>query len=169
MIRAGLLSLAISVGVSFSPPVGAQTLPRQAIPQQGERIRLRGVSGGESPSVASGRFSGLEGDTLVLQVSRTEYRRFALEDLAKLEISAGKSRGAGAFRGMLIGTVGGASLGLLLGALSPEGCARCDSAGASMAIAAVGLGTLGLAGGLAIGAAVGVERWEVRWMVEGVR
>jgi hypothetical protein len=112
---------------------------------------------------------GAEGDSLLLQVAAATDLKFALADVIRLEASGGRSHGAGALRGILFGGLGGAGLGLLLGALDPGGCSGCDSAGASMVIAAFSLGTLGLVAGGAIGAAVGVERWEVRWAAEGTR
>ena len=86
--------------------------------------------------------------------------------LLGLEVHRGRSRGAGAWKGLRWGALTGAvALGLLAGVGYSDQVGECqyfcpDSAGDAFLFGAIVGGTLGAPIGLTIGAARGSERWE---------
>jgi len=124
--------------------------------QPGARVRV------EAPGIVAGRYKGTvltrTGDTLTLGGPSSAPVRLPLDRLTSVAISRGKSRSAGAVRGI----AWGAPIGLLMGVLAvglAEDCTNCTDEPSDGE--AVALGTLGGAlWGAGIGAIIGRERWE---------
>lgn len=125
--------------------------------QPGTRVRVRG-------SEVAGRLQGVvlsrSGDSLTVSRPTGPPIPLALSALSRVEVSRGKSRSRGAWRGLLWGAGIGAVLGLVP-TDDPE-CDRdpdafgCGSRAESMVLTAIGGSVIGVP----IGAIVGVERWE---------
>ncbi len=139
-------------------PLSAQPLAAQlAELQAGTRVRVRG-------SDVAGRLQGVvlsrSGDSLTVSRPNGPPIPLAFSSVSRVEISRGKSRGRGAWRGLLWGAGIGAVLGLVP-TDDPE-CDRdpdafgCGSRAESMVLTAIGGSVIGVP----IGAIIGVERWE---------
>ncbi len=148
-----LVALAILLASLSARPIAAQV----AELQPGTRVRVRG-------SDVAGRLQGVvlsrSGDSLTVSRPNGPPIPLVLSAMSRVEVSRGKSRGRGAWRGLLWGVGIGAVLGLVP-TDDPE-CDRdpdafgCGSRAESMALAAIGGSVIGVP----IGAIIGVERWE---------
>jgi hypothetical protein len=125
--------------------------------QPGARVRV------EAPGVVAGRFVGTvltrTGDSVTLGNPAGAPVALPFSRATSIEISRGKSRSAGALRGVMWGVPIGLALGAFTAALSEE-CvaATCEELTTAEAL---GAGTVGGAfWGAVIGAIVGRERWE---------
>ena len=134
--------------------LGAQT-PLAEV-QPGARVRV------EAPGIVAGKYVGTvltrSADTLVLGNPSSAQVKLPVGSIRSLEISRGKSRSAGAVRGMLWGGSIGLAVGVL-GVATAEDCLACyESVSDDEALALYTVS--GLAWGAGIGALVGRERWE---------
>ena len=128
--------------------------------QPGVRVRLT------APGIVAGRYTGTllsrNGDTLQFGSQNAAPVSIATSRITSLEISRGKSRLSGMWRGI----AWGAPIGLVIGlatASSVEDCGEfgCDALTGSARGAYVLASTIGGAlWGAGIGALVGRERWE---------
>ena len=124
--------------------------------QPGARVRI------VAPGIVAGRYVGTvltrTGDTLSLGSPNAVPLRLPLDRLTSVEISRGKSRSAGALRGIVWGAPIGLGLGVLSLGLADE-CVTCtDEPSDAEAVALYTLG--GVLWGAGIGAIIGRERWE---------
>lgn len=135
----------------------AQTVTGVGEVQPGAKVRIT------APGIVAGRYIGTvlsrSDDTLTLGSPNAAPFVIPTSRIATLEISHGKSRSAGAVRGMVWGLPIGLAMGALLAA-SVTDCAACSQNGESPGEAVV-LSTLsGVIWGAGIGALVGRERWD---------
>jgi hypothetical protein len=124
--------------------------------EPGARVRI------EAPGIVAGKYVGTvltrAGDTLTVGNPSGAPVTVPLQALRSVEISRGKSRSAGAVRGMMWGAPIGAALGIF-GIATAEECTACyESVGNAEALTA--FTAAGLLWGAGIGAIVGRERWE---------
>jgi hypothetical protein len=139
-----------------SPSLAAQGPLPLAEVQPGARVRV------EAPGIVAGKYVGTvlsrRGDTLTLGNPSGTPVVLPFGSIGSLEISRGKSRTAGAIRGMLWGAPIGAALGIF-GVATAEDCTACyETAGNAEVFAA--FTAAGVLWGAGIGAIVGRERWE---------
>ena len=125
--------------------------------QPGARVRVR------APGALAGRLTGIviarTPDSLTIARTNASPLAIPTPSLTTVELSRGKSRGAGALKGMVIG----AGVGLLLG-LTPlpeptcttRGCDPTPTRGEYMGTMILGSGVIGAG----IGAIVGREQWD---------
>jgi len=141
---------------TLAQPLGAQDSVTLAEVQPGARVRV------EAPGIVAGRYVGTVlargTDTLKLGNSSGAPVALPLRAIRSLEISRGKSRSAGALRGMMWGVPIGVALGVFAVATTDD-CDACfestsDAEGFAL------LAASGLLWGAGIGALVGRERWE---------
>lgn len=149
------LVVALTVLLTFLPlrPLAGQL----AELQPGTRVRVRG-------SDVAGRLQGVvlsrSGDSLTVSRPNGPPIPLSLSTVSRVEISRGKSRSRGAWRGLLWGAGIGAVLGLV--PIDDPECERdpdafgCGSRAESMVLTAIGGSIIGVP----IGAIIGVERWE---------
>lgn len=140
----------------YARPLPAQGTVALAEVQPGARVRV------EAPGIVAGKYVGTvlirSADTLTLGNPSGAPVALPLHSIRSLEISRGKSRGAGAIRGMMWGAPIGAALGIF-GIATAEECTACyESVGDAEALAAFTMA--GLLWGAGIGAIVGREHWE---------
>ena len=137
-------------------PLTAQGSVALAEVQPGARVRV------EAPGIVAGKYVGTvltrSADTITLGNPSGALVALPLGAIRSLEISRGKSRSAGAVRGMLWGAPIGAALGIF-GIATADECTACyESVGDAEALAAFTVA--GLLWGAGIGAILGRERWE---------
>ena len=146
----------------------AQQLDLASDAQPGTRMRLLTSSGAR----LTGTVRRSTRDTLFLASlsrggRRLVERRVAADQVRSLWVSRGRSRAAGAKRGLWLGPLAGLALGALIGAGGPSDWYGGDMQPQGRADGAALVGGIGLVVGLplgvAIGTAVGVERWQRRW------
>jgi hypothetical protein len=127
----------------------------------GDRVRLWAPRLGIEGSV--GTVMALRPDTIV--VDRGETLVLAISTLTRLEVSRGQKSRAGT--GGIVGLVGGAAVGVLIGTASID--ADCEILSPdcdvnknleSFALAAVAGGVVGYGVGVLLGSIVKVDRWE---------
>jgi hypothetical protein len=137
-------------------PLGAQGSLALAEVQPGARVRV------EAPGIVAGKYVGTvlarRADTLTLGNPSGAPVVLPLGAIRSLEISRGKSRSAGAVRGMMWGAPIGAAVGAF-GIATAEECSACfEAPGDAETFAAFTVA--GLLWGAGIGAIVGRERWD---------
>ena len=155
MRLAPLLLLALLLPIT-ARPLAAQGSLALAEEQPGARVRV------EAPGIVAGKYVGTVlapgGDTLTLGNPSGKPVVLSFASVRKLEISRGKSRTAGALRGMLWGAPLGAALGIF-GIATSDDCSACyESVGNAEVFTA--FTAAGVFWGAGIGAIVGRERWE---------
>jgi hypothetical protein len=110
---------------------------------------------------SEGTLMAQTGDSLTIAESGAVRRVIPFAAVSRIQASAGKSHGSGAIKGAKIGAVIGGGLGVLVGlAISTDGSCTgsgCDSAPITLGLIEAAGGALW---GLAIGGAVGAEKWE---------
>ena len=140
-MRVVSLLLGVALLAMHSPSLAAQGPLPLAEVQPGARVRV------EAHGIVAGKYVGTvlsrRGDTLTLGNPSGTPVVLPLGSIGSLEISRGKSRTAGAIRGMLGGAPIGAALGIF-------GVAEVFAA----------FTAAGVLWGAGIGAIVGRERWE---------
>ena len=148
--------IAVTVLSLRAPSLAAQAPTSLAEVQPGARIRV------EAPGIVAGRYVGTvltrTGDTVTLGNPSRVPIALPLGRAESVEISRGKSRSAGALRGVQWGGAIGLGLGLFTVAFS-ERCANCEDQLSD----AEGITVITLSSalwGAGIGALVGRERWE---------
>lgn len=154
--RVPSFALALGMGLASAPSARAQFSEAQP----GARIRV------EAPGVVAGRYEGTvltrEGATMRIGATNASSVDVPLDRITSLEVSRGKSRSAGAWRGVAWGL----PIGLAVGALTATTIRSCtgttcrdpDAAEKSAYVLGSTLG--GAFWGGVIGALVGRERWE---------
>ena len=125
----------------------------------GVRVRL------QAPGIVAGRYEGtvLTRDSSAIHVGGPTAAPVDVpfDRITSLEISRGKSRSAGAWRGIQWGAPIGLGLGLVLAPSLRECDPTCHDATASEKNNFVVAGAVsGVLGGAGIGAIIGRERWE---------
>ena len=149
------LRFCLVLGVCFP---GAAAHSQLAELQPGARVRIR------APGEIAGRLTGVvvarSADSVTITRSGGTPVAVALAKLSTLDISRGKSRGAGALKGV----AWGAAVGLGLGAIGPVTEVTCSGVPTRCAPVSRGsfIGTMVLGStiiGAAIGAVIGSERW----------
>ena len=155
------MRLALLVSLSLLPLAASPLLAQSGLAdselQPGARVRV------VAPGVVAGRYEGTllarTPDTLKLGSPSGAPVAIPIARLTSLEVSRGKSRAAGALRGIMWG----APIGLALGALSASsvtgdciGCTKDYSRGGWVAVSTVS----GALWGAGIGALIGRERWD---------
>jgi hypothetical protein len=133
---------------------GAQPLSELA---PGARVRIR------APGIVAGRYTGTvlsrTADTLVVASSAAASARVPVSSLTSVEVSRGKSRSRGAFKGIAWGASIGLGVGLLTAAaLSSDPSYGGPDGQSKGELVAQALGG-GAVWGVIIGAIVGSERW----------
>ena len=83
----------VILGLLLPTSLAAQPLPREVLPDLGQRIRITQVDAEAESRRTSGRLESVQGDQVLLLVSRDEEARIALRDAIKLEESLGRSHG----------------------------------------------------------------------------
>ena len=175
-IRKGFAVISLLVQAAAAPAV-AQT-PASSL--AGARVRVT-VAGGpagaptgdpaaNAPAVRAaagaptrvlvGRIARIDERVLILSDASGPPTEILLSDVQNLELSVGEHRNAG--RGALIGGGVGMLVGAVAGAIEGGQCEGdwfCPGAGGGAALGAIGLGGIGAAVGLGIGALVKTERW----------
>ena len=145
-----LLALAIVAGLSSHVQAQAQIRP-------GVRVRILG------PGVPATEFTGTVttvGSDSITVADPARILTVARTDIRKMEVSQGKTAGAGARRGMLWGLGIGAAVGAL--ASTPHSCGsstNCRSDG-SLVLMVPFMALGGVLDGAIIGAFVGREAWQ---------
>jgi hypothetical protein len=140
----------------LAQPLTAQGSLAVAEVQPGARVRV------EAPGIVAGKYVGTVlsrgADTLTLGSPSTAPVKLPLRAIRSLEISRGKSRSAGAVRGMMWGVPIGLVLGVFAVATSDncDACIEATSDAEGFALFAAS----GVLWGAGIGALVGRERWE---------
>jgi hypothetical protein len=139
--------------VSCAQAHGATPSAQTAAVSVGSRVRITSGPGGQ-PTI--GTVAALEADAVVLRHSRTEaLLRLPVAEIQMLEVSSGRKSQAG--RGAMMG----AAIGAMPGVLLTFGDYSDDVHGDGPSPAAVV--TMGAAGGVLVGAAIGwalkTERW----------
>jgi hypothetical protein len=127
----------------------------------GDRVRVTAPTVGRDPLV--GTLDELRADTCVLWIEGgAEPLALPLGSVTSLEVSRGRKSNtlAGAGIGLLIGGVGGTTLGLVVGLQCEGDCPSPPGLLPAAIFGGIGAG-FGLLIGTAIGAASGTERWEV--------
>jgi hypothetical protein len=141
---------------THAPAVAAQYAPPLAEVQPGARVRV------EAPGIVAGKYVGTvltrNADTLTLGSPSAVPVKLPVNSIRSLEISRGKSRSAGAVRGILWGVPIGVVLGVFSVATA-DNCDACFEAPADTEAFALFTAS-GLLWGAGIGALVGRERWE---------
>jgi hypothetical protein len=138
--------------------LSAQT-PRQL--EVSSRVRITQIVG--APIL--GQVLNPGGESISLLESRTGIQiSVARSNIYRMQMKVKGKRGPGAIKGGMLGLVGGALVGGLLGAASyrPSSesiCIMACSTGESAAMGATVLGAGGLLLGLVIGASAGGDRW----------
>jgi hypothetical protein len=155
-MRVASLLFATVLLPTLARPLTAQGAVALAEVQPGARVRI------EAPGIVAGKYVGTvltrAGDTLTVGNPSGAPVTVSLRALRSVEISRGKSRSAGAVRGMMWGAPIGAALGIF-GIATAEECTACyESLGNAEALTA--FTAAGLLWGAGIGAIVGRERWE---------
>jgi hypothetical protein len=155
------MRLGFVVSLAFLPfvasPLLAQSVSSFGELQPGARVRVA------APGVVAGRYEGTllsrTPDTLTLGSSTAAPVAIPVARLTSVEVSRGKSRAAGALRGIKWG----APIGLALGALTASavtgdciGCTKDYSPAEWVAVSTVS----GVMWGAGIGALIGRERWD---------
>jgi hypothetical protein len=141
---------------SHTASLAAQGIAPLSEAQPGARVRV------EAPGIVAGRYVGTvlarNGDTLTLGNPAGVPITVPLARVTSLEISRGKSRSAGALRGVEWGAPIGLGLGVLAASLSDrcETCADEQSTAEGIALFTIS----GVVWGAGIGAIIGRERWE---------
>lgn len=152
-------SVALVIAVVVSSSVRAQSTARSDELQPGARVRIT------APGIVAGRYVGTvlsrSGDTLTLGSPNTQPLAIPSSRIASLEVSRGKSRSAGAIRGIKWGAPIGLAFGLLTMGIADE-CLGCTNDGNADGRAAwVGMNLVsGVVWGAGIGALIGREHWE---------
>jgi hypothetical protein len=148
------------------PPLAAQRLTAAAFPELGTRVRLTAVAASPSRVVVTGTLRRVSGDSAIVIEDRGGQRGMSMSEVVRLEVSRGRSRRAGARRGLaygpLVGMTAGGVIGALLGASGNSEFGPAGRGEATLFGAALGL-VIGISLGPGVGAALGVERWERRW------
>jgi hypothetical protein len=155
------MRLSLVVSLAFLPLSASSLVAQTGLAgselQPGARIRV------VAPGVVAGRYEGTllsrTPDTLRLGSPNGAPVAIPVARLTSLEVSRGKSRSAGAVRGIMWG----APIGLALGATSASsatgdciGCTKDYSRGGWVALSTFG----GALWGAGIGALIGRERWD---------
>ena len=152
---ASLLLLALLLPMTARPLAAQGSLPLAEVPPGG-RGRV------EAPGIVAGKYVGTVltrgADTLTLGNPSGKPVVLPLGSVRSLEISRGKSRTAGAIRGMLWGAPLGAALGIF-GVATAEDCTGCYEAVGNAEVLTA-FTAAGILWGAGIGAIVGRERWE---------
>lgn len=155
-MRVASLLLASVLFLIHTRPLTAQGSIALAEVQPGARVRV------EAPGIVAGKYVGTvltrSGDTLTLGNPSGAPVALPLHSIRSLEISRGKSRSAGALRGMLWGGPIGAAVGAFAVATA-EDCTACYEAPGDAEAFALFTAS-GLLWGAGIGAIVGRERWD---------
>jgi hypothetical protein len=142
-ISAFLLLLAV--------PAAAGAQLRDVLP--GSRVRVQSVS---SDQRVEGTLMSHSPDSMVVAVSGAVRTALPYVSVSRLQVSHGKSRGAGAIRGMKIGAmIGGGTALLLAASLSGTEEIALEDVVAVTGVYAISGGLWGLA----IGSLVGAEQW----------
>jgi hypothetical protein len=155
-MRAPSLLLATVLLSMLARPLAAQGSLAVAEVQPGARVRV------EAPGIVAGKYVGTvlsrTADTLTLGSPAAAPVKLPLRAIRSLEISRGKSRSAGAVRGMMWGV----PIGIALGAFAVATADDCDACfeATSDAEGFVLFAASGVLWGAGIGALVGRERWE---------
>ena len=153
-IRPFVLSL---LSLASIPPTAANAQAREAGIPAGARVRVSTPA--LSQRAVTGRYDGLEGDSLSLMLAPPgSLLRIPVSEVTRLELSDGRSRGRGAAVGALIGFGAGVAGGFLCLALCPT------APGSGANLAPVGGLFLGLVVGVPVGGVLGgtvfaPERW----------
>lgn len=148
--------LAILSLVSLPWAVADAQAPEAGIPARG-RVRVHAPA--VSQSAVTGRYDGLEADSLSLVLPPMGSRmRIPLSEVTRLEVSDGRNSGRAAAVGALIGFGAGLAGGILCLALCPS------EPGSGANLAPAGGLVLGIVVGIPVGAVVGgtvfaPERW----------
>ena len=124
--------------------------------EPGTRVRVVALEVARRPIV--GRVSAVFPDTMLVEVSPESARVIPLAGIQSLEVSLGRQRGRGFWRGAAIGL--GVSAALEAVALVHDSRNPGEGAGMSLVIPVMVAPVVTLAGGL-IGASRGPDRWEV--------
>jgi hypothetical protein len=135
-------------------PLGAQSAQPMGELHPGARVRL------DAPGVVSDKFTGTvlssSADTFTVANPSTVAVTVPMAHITSLEVSRGKSRSAGAVRGLMWGLPIGLALGIpYSGGGQKQGCSTCDSPAAIVAYT----GIAGAVWGAGIGALIGREKW----------
>jgi hypothetical protein len=129
---------------------------------QGSRVRV--VQRSSGAAVVTGSLARLTGDSLVVNVGDSP-RTFVVDQAHELQVSRGKKGRTG--RGLLLGLLGGATLGAIIGAATSNesDCGAADylcldtPAFGALSGGLLG-GLLGTAAGGIIGSQMKSERWQ---------
>jgi hypothetical protein len=138
----------------FGAPLGAQSVQPMGELHPGARVRL------DAPGVVSDKFTGTilssSADTFTVANPSTVAVTVPIAKVTSLQVSRGKSRSAGAVRGLMWGVPIGLVLGIPFSSGGQkQGCTTCDSPGVIIASTTLA----GAVWGAGIGAIIGREKW----------
>jgi hypothetical protein len=165
-MTSNLLLAAMLLAAATPPSLSAQRLTADRFPPPDTRLRITSTSASGSRVVVTGTLRRISGDSALVAEERGSQRSVSMADIIRLEVSRGRSHGAGVRRGLrygpLAGLVTGAAIGAILGAEGKNEFGPAGRGEATLLGAGIGL-VLGVPLGALVGGALGVERWERRW------
>lgn len=151
-----MIRIVVLAGMLVLAPTGRSTAQEAGVPvESGARVRVTAPDVARNPIV--GRVLTVFPDTLLIQVLPESAREVPLASIRGLEVSRGRQRERGFWRGAAISL--GVSLALEAIALVHDNRSPGEGVGMSFIIPVLVAPVLTLGGGL-IGASRGPDRWE---------
>jgi hypothetical protein len=160
-----LTAIVAGAPLAVAHAASAQGLPVTLLPEGDERVRVTIERGGSESRVVIGSFQGLAAEDFLVGQPAAPHQLIVISSVTRLDLSSGTSRWGGALRGLGLGALAGAVLGVTIGVVVPDPdscdwvCTRSERAivGAIVGIA------YGVPAGTLLGALIGVERWHTVW------